>query len=342
MTRIRIIAPLLYSEIDESVSRVIFDELILVKKNPPDFFNEWEAQSYAFHVGIAGLNVIFHNNFFYFDGTLEEATRLFGGTRIDEIAVYACKIFSSYCNVSTLVKDNSMHVPACYVIKNAFEEVYVDRRVDFFSLAEGAYREVPFSNAEFQAANEWWGKIFEISATPGVEDDDESIPSIPIVPNTASHTVRNEQHFLPYDINRVGRAILMLQQARRESFLPIKIAYYNVLLECIFSVNDSVEINHKVAERAASVVGKDRQEKVDIMGEVKESYSVRSKFLHGQKLTYKKGKKTIAYTDDELKIIADKTDKTARASLIHMITNYELFIGPDETLDKHFREMLFS
>jgi len=84
------------------------------------------------------------------------------------------------------------------------------------------------------------------------------------------------------DYNRIERALMFLQIARNNSYLPYRLAFFVPILECLFGdVGNKSDITHKVAERVAFYVGKSSADRYDCYTNVKDAYAIRSKFIHG-------------------------------------------------------------
>jgi Apea-like HEPN len=83
--------------------------------------------------------------------------------------------------------------------------------------------------------------------------------------------------------NRIERFIYFLQSARTQSFLPNRISSYCTALETLFST-DNQEISHKMSERIARIIGEDFPSREKVFKFMKTAYSVRSSYVHGDKL----------------------------------------------------------
>lgn len=90
-----------------------------------------------------------------------------------------------------------------------------------------------------------------------------------------------EDHFVNF--NRLQRGYLLLSICRSTSFLPMKIAFYINVLECLLLSTES-ELNYRLQLYVANFIGEDKIEKKQIGSHIKSSYGVRSKFIHGAKI----------------------------------------------------------
>jgi hypothetical protein len=91
------------------------------------------------------------------------------------------------------------------------------------------------------------------------------------------------------ETNNLQRAITFLNTARSSPYLPYKISLYMPIFESLFSDSAS-EATQKVSERVAFYVSNDKAERLEIFKTVKEAYDIRSRFLHGQRLSSSKSK----------------------------------------------------
>ncbi|UOE54909.1 HEPN domain-containing protein [Cytobacillus oceanisediminis] len=83
---------------------------------------------------------------------------------------------------------------------------------------------------------------------------------------------------------RMFKAQYFTMGARTSHALPMKIVLYCTALECLFSTAKS-EINHRIAERVAALMGASAQEKIDIYNFIKKAYNYRSVILHGSNIS---------------------------------------------------------
>jgi hypothetical protein len=117
--------------------------------------------------------------------------------------------------------------------------------------------------------------------------------------------------------------------ARRSSIFPMKIVNYCTALECLFTIGTQ-EINHKIAERVAVMLGTSSKDKKELYNVVKKAYSIRSKIVHGQ---YLKG------SDDELASISKELDNILRQLIVG---NHEVFSKDDKEAEDFFQDLIFG
>lgn len=79
---------------------------------------------------------------------------------------------------------------------------------------------------------------------------------------------------------RVPMARHFSSLARRKSNLALQIFYYCIALQCLFT-NDKTEVSHKIAERAAYLIGKNGEERKEFYKNIINAYNYRSYLTHG-------------------------------------------------------------
>lgn len=137
--------------------------------------------------------------------------------------------------------------------------------------------------------------------------------------------------------NRIHRALLFILNARKESLLPYKIAFYVGSLECLFSTSDQ-EIAHQVAEKCSFYIGGAPELKQINYDLIKDAYGVRSRFVHGDEMT-KKFK-----TNDSLKKLSKEIDILVRI-IINKILNDHIHIfsgNKEKILAPYLKKLIFQ
>lgn len=127
---------------------------------------------------------------------------------------------------------------------------------------------------------------------------------------------------------RMERAYYFVLNARGSSILPMKIVSYCTALECLFSTAKT-EINHRIAERVALIIGDTNDEKKKYYSFIKKAYDVRSTIVHGSSI---KGK------SEDLKEISKELDDILRKLVTE---DNEIFTKNDCEIDNYFLDLLF-
>jgi hypothetical protein len=135
--------------------------------------------------------------------------------------------------------------------------------------------------------------------------------------------------------SRLTRCLYVLQAARSSVDLAVRIAFYAMCLETLFSV-DAQELSHKVSERVAHFLGATADDRWRLYKEVKRGYDVRSQTVHGAGIR----------RDDELVGVSRNLDRILRDVLSKMLTDealVELFSAAgDERLRRYLERLVFA
>jgi len=138
------------------------------------------------------------------------------------------------------------------------------------------------------------------------------------------------------DPNRLSLAWKSLDSARRTDDLGLKISFYCICFEALFSV-DTTELSHKVAERIAFFIGDTPENRVQIYQGVKFAYGIRSKIVHGDRIPQKHREKTLKtalFCDDILRKVMNKiflNDETK-----------QVFLSNNDTLERYMIDLTFG
>ncbi|PYF01759.1 HEPN domain-containing protein [Ureibacillus chungkukjangi] len=216
------------------------------------------------------------------------------------------------------VKDNNVYVRDGFLIaySNEFDDgfTYKASLSEIFSLSSNERRESVFSDEELQQAIENYNPI-DFDYFDGRSFGGKYPPS--------------DYFFKSKGSTRMQRAMYFVKAARSSSILPMKIVSYCTALECLFTIGTS-EINHKIAERVALLLGGTPKEKKEIFGIIKEGYKYRSTLVHGQHLKV---------TDEHLTVISVNLDNYLREFIKN---NTEIFEKNDLEMEEYFLGRLFE
>lgn len=132
--------------------------------------------------------------------------------------------------------------------------------------------------------------------------------------------------------NRPDRSRLFIDRARGETFRPLKITFYIGALESLFST-DVNEIKLQVSMRSAYYVGGTTKQIYDNFIFIKDAYTVRSKYVHGD---------AIGKSQTDLLDMAIKLDSFLRLVYNKLLSEgVDIFLGNTSSLDKYFERLLF-
>lgn len=214
------------------------------------------------------------------------------------------------------IKDNNIYVRDGFLL--TYSELYEDGCTYKASLSEvfsrsTCEREVSIiSDSEISAAI----KDFIIPTMKDLSEEGGKHP-------TSDHFFKSKGS------TRMERAYYFTIVARSNGILPMKIVSYTNALECLFTIGTS-EINHKMAERVAIMLGTTEESKKKYYKLIKNAYKYRSSLVHGQHI---KG------NNDDLVKISTGLDNVVRQLLI---SNHEVFTKNDSEMEDYFINLLFN
>ncbi len=158
------------------------------------------------------------------------------------------------------------------------ESIMITASKNYIAKSTGELSPTTFTLAELSRAHDILSQYYLLV-------DNGTRSTIPVSLPDEYGITKSGLTLFPYNLrHRIERTVIFLALARKQSFLPLRIALLVPIYECLFSY-ETGEISHKVGERTANYVGGDREEKVRIYKLVKAAYDVRSSVLHGSKLS---------------------------------------------------------
>lgn len=197
---------------------------------------------------------------------------------------------AGFLNCLWMLKDNSINQDHAFLIYKITGKYAVDSNVLAlkYSDARGKRDVVTFSRDELR-------KSRQIFAAAGTADALEK--------SVSGLTKR---------ANRLDRAFYLLQRARCDSDLGLKVASYCTALESLLA-SSQAELAHQLAERVACLLCADAEERQRVYRTVKRCYAVRSAVLHGDYVRN-------SHLSD-LQVSAEECDGILRAALLRVLTH---------------------
>lgn len=174
-------------------------------------------------------------------------------------------------------------------------------------------RPVHFSRTEFDRAVEYFHQIQAI------------VPQKP----------ENEEYLTGLEGSRLARTIYFAQAARTTNDLLIRIAFYCMCFESLFST-DMAGVAHRVSERVAVFLGKSGAERRAIYDDVHKLYGTRSTVVHGSEIKSSKVSGLV-----EVTVRGDDYLRRCLAKILADEALQELFAGKPEGISQHFVNELF-
>jgi len=256
--------------------------------------------------------------YLYADGEFSESTK----EDVDEFGVKQTFVFlrsvQSFLYNLWEVRDHNIYIRDGFLLvydKN-FEDgfTYKASLSEVFTDAKGELDEVTIiPDQEIKMAKKDY--IFDIN-----DRDDETF---------GGRNPSSDHFFKGKGSTRLQRARYFVVGARNSSILPMKIISYCTALECLFTIGKT-EINHKIAERVALLLGTSKETKQNLFKIIKDAYNYRSALVHGQ---YLKG------TNEDLLTISVSLDEILRKLLTG---NIDIFSMDDKTMENYYLDLLFA
>jgi hypothetical protein len=344
MERIRFIVPLRCLEIEKQIDNLFgipgFKIITSIEAERLDIIND---NSFKVSVGDNYFKKYNKCPYIYFDGDSQKLRSHFTsgeGKFFRNINVS----IHTYFNILWLIGDHCISPGELTAFNEGGDQpgYHWSSKEALYSMADGNYTTVKLDQESIDNANIFYKYYLVTTKDSKAVNAQDNQKKLVAKENEAGWKIGlNEYQRQAYIHERIERSVILLEMARKNSFLPIKLSTYNIILECIYSTDDASEVSHKVSERAATLIGEDRAQKIKIMKDIKEAYGIRSKFFHGQKITKKVGKKSVGIPDEELGAISINIDELLRLSMYEVLMNAELFNGPNEPLIQKFSELLF-
>lgn len=140
----------------------------------------------------------------------------------------------------------------------------------------------------------------------------------------------NFEHFYKKNSpERLQKAEYFTMAARGNPAIPMKIVFYCIALECLFSTSTS-ELSHTIGERVSFMLRTDHQERIDLFKFIKKAYSMRSQIVHGSNL---KG------NEELLADISKRLNFILKELLQH---KHEIFTKGNNDIDDFFINLIFE
>lgn len=177
-----------------------------------------------------------------------------------------------FINSLWFIKDNAVMSYFTTMSNSESMAPQIIKTNNYNSCSDGEIKEVFFTYEELKEAA-YWNEVLLKNAIK-ISGEREYV----------SDKIQNNG-LNPYsETTSLGRAFLYLNNTRRESFLPAKIAGYISILEVLCAV--SGENTYKVSERVATLIGGTLEEKLSNFDSVKKAYDFRSKYVHGSHINF--------------------------------------------------------
>jgi hypothetical protein len=283
-------------------------------------------------LGTRNIEILYNETLLVFEATMEWCETKFK-TKDPEIITHSVMNYVKQTADSLwFAMDNSGVTSEAFFISEDRKTIYCDRSDQFSSNSHGEYKLTNFGTYQITYARAMMDKLLKITSSEPKAADQGSDGSF-------KQTLGSILNRAGFAFNRVKRAKTMLNHARSESYLPMKISMYMACLECLFT-SDASEISMKLTQRTTLFLGGDAATQHANKKTVSDAYNIRSIYLHGN--NFEKKQKTDLVT---LQSISRKIDSIVRAVFIKMIEKPEMFLDDnnfDSKTKKYFEDIIYG
>ncbi|MBU9674664.1 hypothetical protein KQ939_14945 [Planococcus sp. CP5-4] len=233
-----------------------------------------------------------------------------------------------------LVKDHAVNTNILYTHIYRWENSSTLRikKENLTYMANGLHESVKINTEELERVHDWLSFVenYVVSKSNHPKKSSEEY----LIENNYALDYGNLDEIYRSD-DRISRALIFVTAARNQAFLSAKIANYISAIEALVT-SDKGSLVMQASERTAMIIGKDRAEKIRIHDALREAYSTRSSYVHGDAL-----KKTL---EAKLKNISVTTDDIVRRLIKEIISNHpEIAKLKGDKLTEWYKEnFLFS
>jgi hypothetical protein len=281
---------------------------------------EQTLEPIRYNLGIHSKDEFKDKTYLYIDGEYKDINTK---EEMDEIGTERTYFFlrqaQFFVHQLWKIKDNNVYVRDGFLFayNNRIDQggvTYKASLSEIFTYATCEQKESIYTDTELQ-------KAINDYTPPTLEDFDK---------DSFGGKYPNSNHlFKSNGSNRMDRAVYFTHYARKSHILPMKIVLYCTALECLFTVGKT-EINHKIAERVAVMLGTSKESKKLLFDLIKDAYNYRSTVMHGQHL---KG------TESALIEFSKGLDGVLRKLIVD---NNDIFSKSDKEMEKFFLDLLFA
>ena len=258
--------------------------------------------------------------------------------KLTEQTIYIGQHLRDFLHFLWFIKDNGIcstisigHVQSENILMYASE-------ISYMTNCFGDINDVCFSKQEMDLADSILKKYISICPGNPIEihnelllgDDEDIVPKLTTFQNLPNQNDKINNY-------RITRAWTFITKARLTHVLPMKIALFIPVLECLFS-SESNEVTQKVSERVAFYIGNNSMERQGIFMTIKDAYNLRSKYFHGQELISKH------QIVDNLKLLSLKMDYLLRKIFTKIILEDSAIFNEtnQNKFDEHMSNIIFK
>lgn len=265
----------------------------------------------------------------FYEGSPEDNPLIKNLSDLTSISDNVSNYFHSFFSLLWLIKDNSVYTPSVFVHELTDGKLYSSRIYNITTNRRCECSGIDFYKDEMLTAIQ----NVEIAERYLNKDIGEDFTT-PIFDNGIQPSPAGYMH---YNFNRLVRAYDFLHFARTQIEPVTKITFYVTAYECLFTSSSS-EMTHQVSERASLYVGGTRRVKQSNYNLLKEAYSIRSRYIHGD--TINRGREYFLGILDPLDELTRKVfNKVLNEPDIFLLTSSE---GDKKKFEQYFKDLIFQ
>lgn len=198
--------------------------------------------------------------------------------KIQGVTSHYLDYMDGFISMLWYVKDNSVSLHGLTWYAPDIEHKLNERTCyNPYYTARGQSKDEYFSLEELEEAKVIYEKFQEVCPHyKAVYPKDEDIVDVEYKGGLTQGFLHNHN-----DLERIERAVMMLDTARTQYHLPSRIAFYVPMFEALFVAKSEGEIAHQVSEKVAFYLESEPNAIKNIYDTIKDAYTIRSKFFHG-------------------------------------------------------------
>lgn len=298
MKKFKILADTAYFKIENTSKEVTIFDFTL--SNFPNYREEYLEKKFIELFGKTKIYSLSKYPFFLFKGQAENITH------INEYVIKSHGDLQLFFNSLWFIKDNSAFLIESLVqIENDCSKSFRKGLNVIFSNSKGEYEDTTFTIKELEDVMAIHNKINSLATSEsfGLQEITQTSKIIPSILNGLIFKTQN----------RIERALVFLQLARSESYLPLKIMFYMSILESLFTM-DNNNILDNISNRTSKYLGGNAKKRSKTIYYIKQAYDIRSRLIHGDSLHSE-----LRQTQQDLIITSAKIDMIIRELMLKVI-----------------------
>ncbi len=244
----------------------------LITSNPECINQTLLDRNFIGYHGVGTVERICNSTNLVIHSTIDFLTTIHGTDNIERISRNTYGFMELFVQCFWLVKDCCVYQSNLFTNIPTHKRTFVENSISVFSKANGEYEDSTFTKSELQKVMALTLKIRPLFTVAGKDTRPD--------PKINEYRYGSHKYIKAKELGRVDRAWQFLFYARSTTSVSLKISFYVMALESLFS-GDGSEIAHKVSERVAIYLGDSAKQEKETFALVKKIYGFRSKYVHG-------------------------------------------------------------